>query len=202
MGVDFIGVDLMVGHLLNFVGKARFNHATSVQIDIYHNFVIAGIPGVVDIHFQLTSDLHSPTPTFTLTCVSNGGPVTYANWTKDGIPVPQNRYHLASHSLVNAQVATYHSTLSITGRLPGLYRCEVSSVRPDRTVTDAQDLDIVGELVLYYDTWQQILAQPLHHHQLIIIPLQVPTLLPVSLLSQLVPPVSESPGLLQPQEPL
>ena len=124
---------------------------------------------MVDILFQLTSDLHSPTPTFTLTCVSNGGPVTYANWTRDGIPVPQNRYHLTSHSLVNAQVATYHSTLSITGRLPGLYRCEVTSVRPDRTVTDAQGLDIVGELVLYYDTWQQILVQPLHHHQLIYI---------------------------------
>ena len=160
MGVDFIGVDLMVGHLLIFVGKARFNHATSVQIDLYHNFVIAGIPGVVDIHFQLTSDLHSPTPTFTLTCVSNGGPVTYANWTRDGIPVPQNRYHLASHSLVNAQVASYHSTLSITGRLPGLYRCEVSSVRPDRTVTDAQDLDIVGELVLHY---MSVCMQHLHH---------------------------------------
>ena len=115
-----------------------------------HNFVIAGIPGVVDILFHLTSDLHSPTPTFTLTCVSSGGPVTYVNWTRDGIPVPQNRYHLASHTLVNAQVATYHSTLSITGRLPGLYRCEVSSVRPDRTVMDTQDLDIVGELVLHY----------------------------------------------------
>ena len=124
---------------------------------------------MVDILFQLTSDLHSPTPTFTLTCVSNGGPVTYVNWTRDGIPVPQNRYHLASHTLVNAQVATYHSTLSITGRLPGLYRCEVSSVRPDRTVMDAQDLDIVGELIL--QTILQYMAMDiytfLHHHQLI-----------------------------------
>ena len=75
--------------------------------------------------------------------------MTYVNWTRDGIPVPQDKYHLASHTLVNAQVATYYSTLSITGRLPGLYRCEVSSVRPDRTVKDAQDLDIVGELVLH-----------------------------------------------------
>ena len=105
---------------------------------------------MVDVLFQLTSDLHATTPTFTLTCVSNGGPVTYVNWTRDGIPVPQDRYHLASHTLVNAHVATYHSTLSITGRLPGLYRCEVSSVRPDRTVMDTQNLDIVGEFVLHY----------------------------------------------------
>ena len=121
---------------------------------------------MIDIHFQLTSDLHSPTPTFTLTCVSNGGPVTYVNWTRDGIPVPQNRYHLTSHLLVNAQVASYHSTLSITGRLPGLYRCEVSSVRPDWTVTDAQDLDIVGELVLHY---MSVCMQHLHHPPLIYI---------------------------------
>ena len=75
--------------------------------------------------------------------------MTYVNWTRDGNPVPQNRHHLASHTLVNAQAATYHSTLSITGRLPGLYRCEVSSVRPDRTVMATQDLDIVGKLVLH-----------------------------------------------------
>ena len=92
--------------------------------------------------------------------------MTYVDWTRDGIPVPQNRNHLASHALVNAQAATYHSTLSITGRLPGLYRCEVSSVRPDRTVMDTQDLDIVGELVLHY---MSVCMQPLHQHQLIYI---------------------------------
>ena len=167
-----------------------------------HNFVIAGIPGVIDILFQLTSDLHSPTPTFTLTCVSNGGPVTYVNWTRDGIPVPQNRY-LASHTLVNTQVATYHSTLSITGRLPGLYRCEVSSVRPDHTVMDTQDLDIVGELVL--QTILQYMAVDIYATLAPAsadIYLQVPTLLLVSLHTQLVPPASESPGLHQPQETL
>ena len=71
-------------------------------------------------------------PQFTLTCVSTGGPATTAIWTRDSEEVEGE----AETLLVNSTTAHYTHTLTVTGRLPGLYTCTVNnSVSQDDTTT-------------------------------------------------------------------
>ena len=62
----------------------------------------------------------------TLTCISTGGPVTTVTWTRDSTTVTQG-----TQTVLNDPVtAQYTHTLTVTGRLGGLYRCTVSNNKP------------------------------------------------------------------------
>ena len=71
------------------------------------------------------SDLSGESPRFTLTCNSTGGPATTVTWTRDseeisgGITV-----------LDDPMTAQYTHTLTVNGRLGGLYQCNVSNSKP------------------------------------------------------------------------
>ena len=90
-----------------------------------------------NITFSLHSELTAETPQFTLTCTSTAGPATTVTWTRDSAPVSGEEM-----SVLNDPVtAHYTHTLTVTGRLGGLYVCKVSNNKPSIAVTG---LSVVG----------------------------------------------------------
>ena len=71
------------------------------------------------------SDLNGSSPQFTLTCISTCGPATTVTWTRDsetlsgGVTV-----------LDDSETAQYTHTLTVTGRLEGLYQCNITNSKP------------------------------------------------------------------------
>ena len=60
---------------------------------------------------------------FTLTCISTGGPATTVTWTRDS----EAAVGVRRSEIVNRETAEYTNTLTVTGRLPGLYTCTVTN---------------------------------------------------------------------------
>ena len=77
-----------------------------------------------DMMFYVDSDLNGASPQFTLTCISTGGPATTVTWTRD------SEMLTGSTVLNDAETAQYTHTLTVTGRLGGLYKCTVSNGKP------------------------------------------------------------------------
>ena len=75
----------------------------------------------------VNSDLNGASPQFTLTCISTGGPATNVTWTRD------SEMLTGSTVLNNAETAQYTHTLTVTGRLGGLYTCTVANDKPSST---------------------------------------------------------------------
>ena len=75
--------------------------------------------------FQLTyasiSPQNSANIIFSLTCNSSGGPVQSVEWMRDGFPLDNT----GSLVLINASTASYSNTLDVSGRLPGIYACQI-----------------------------------------------------------------------------
>ena len=76
------------------------------------------------------SDLDGASPQFTLTCISTGGPATTVTWTRDSATTMGDEMTV----LNNDETATYTHTLTVTGRLGGLYQCNVSNSKPSEAV--------------------------------------------------------------------
>ena len=88
--------------------------------------VLQELPQIVSLTFVRTS-VDDPAPTFILTCTSTNRPPTYITWTRDGTQLSNDNIHSLSQSLINRELATYVNTLTVTGRLPGQYRCHVTT---------------------------------------------------------------------------
>ena len=80
----------------------------------------------------VNSDLNGASPQFTLTCISTGGPTTTVTWTRDAATAMGD----AVTVLDNAETATYTHTLTVTGRLGGLYQCTVSNSKPSSAAAE------------------------------------------------------------------
>ena len=76
-------------------------------------------------------------PQFTLTCISTGGPATTVTWTRDSVNVTEGTETV----LDNRETAQYTHTLSVTGRLGGLYTCTVANNKPSN---DSADFTVQG----------------------------------------------------------
>ena len=63
---------------------------------------------------------------FTLTCISTGGPATTVTWTRDS----ETAVGTQRSAVVNGVTAQYTHTLTVTGRLGGLYTCTVANNKP------------------------------------------------------------------------
>ena len=74
-------------------------------------------------------DLNGASPQFTLTCISTGGPATTVNWTRDSATAIGDEMTVFNFTN-DAETATYTHTLTVTGRLGGLYTCNVSNIKP------------------------------------------------------------------------
>ena len=77
-----------------------------------------------NIEFQLLplEPITDP-PTFTLTCVTTGGPPTNIIWTRDNTEIyyQNNSNFKFSRIVTNFTTSTYNNTLTVTGRYPGQY---------------------------------------------------------------------------------
>ena len=81
------------------------------------------------VQFSEVSDLIGEHPQFILTCTSTGGPATTVVWTRDSESVSGGMTVLD-----NAETAQYTHTLTVTGRLPGQYMCNVSNNKPSQAL--------------------------------------------------------------------
>ena len=69
---------------------------------------------------------------FTLTCISTGGPATTVTWTRDSETVSEGSMTTV---LDDPETAQYTHTLTVSGRLGGLYQCNVSNNKPSLATT-------------------------------------------------------------------
>ena len=76
------------------------------------------------IHMRVRSDPDGPSPQFTLTCISTGGPATTVTWTRDSTTVTQGTETV----LARPERAIYLHTL--TGSTNGEYTCTVANNKP------------------------------------------------------------------------
>ena len=82
----------------------------------------------------MSFSLDSPNQ-FTLTCISTGGPPTTVSWTRDSVNVTKGKVL----TVVNdTKTATSVLSLTVTGRLEGLYTCSVSNPVSNVTSTELQ----------------------------------------------------------------
>ena len=83
--------------------------------------------------FTVDSDLNgTSSPQFSLTCISTGGPATTVTWTRDSDTVTEGTETV----LDNPVTAQYTHTLTVTGRLGGLYTCTVTNDKPSEAMAD------------------------------------------------------------------
>ena len=87
--------------------------------------------------FTVDSDLNGASPQFTLTCISTGGPATTVTWTRDSDTVTEGTETV----LDDPVTAQYTHTLTVTGRLGGLYTCTVANDKPSE---DSAQLNVQG----------------------------------------------------------
>ena len=88
-----------------------------------------------NVTFTANTDLNGASPQFTLTCISTGGPATTVTWTRD------SEMLTGSTVLNDTETAQYTHTLTVTGRLEGLYTCTVSNDKPSE---DSAQLFVLG----------------------------------------------------------
>ena len=85
----------------------------------------------------MVSDLNGASLQFTLTCISTGGPATTVTWTRDSDTVTEG-----TETVLDDRVtAQYTHTLTVTGRLGGLYTCTVANDKPSQ---DSAQLFVEG----------------------------------------------------------
>ena len=95
-----------------------------------------------DVILTVDSDLNGASPQFTLTCISTGGPATTVTWTRDSGEVVGDTNTVLDNT-VNAQ---YTHTLTVTGRLGGLYTCTVANNKPS---SDSANITVQGIYYVY-----------------------------------------------------
>ena len=94
-----------------------------------------------DVTLRVNSDVNGASPQFTLTCISTGGPATTITWTRDSDTVTEGTETV----LDNPVTAQYTHTLTVTGRLGGLYACTVSNDKPSMATASftVQGIDVL-----------------------------------------------------------
>ena len=116
-----------------FRTHAILTHVGMVQL--ISTIICYNIIGDITIRYRMTmtvdSDLNGASPQFTLTCISTGGPATTVTWTRGSGTVVGDEVTVfnTSSPAYNAQ---YTHTLTVTGRLTGLYQCNVSNDKPSQ----------------------------------------------------------------------
>ena len=102
------------------------------------NFLIGYVTISDGVTLIVDSDLNGASPQFTLTCISTGGPATTVTWTRDSVTVTEGTETV----LDDPVTAQYTHTLTVTGRLTGLYTCIVANSKPSEY---SAELSVQGE---------------------------------------------------------
>ena len=100
---------------------------TNTRLIYSQNNAVSGAIIIPDgVILIVDSDLNGASPQFTLTCISTGGPATTVTWTRDNVTVTEGTETV----LDDPVTAQYTHTLTVTGRLTGLYTCTVANDKP------------------------------------------------------------------------
>ena len=87
----------------------------------------------------------SVSPTFTLFGDTNGGPPTTYTWTRDGQVITNNASYSISIQVRSDSTAfqesLYRSTLTVTGRLPGVYLYTVTNRATPSMMADQMNIE-------------------------------------------------------------
>ena len=83
------------------------------------------------------SALDGPSPQFTLTCISTGGPATTVTWTRDSVTVTEG-----TETVLDDPVTAQY-THTLTGRTAGVYTCTVANNKPS---SDSASITVEGSL--------------------------------------------------------
>ena len=75
---------------------------------------------------------------FALTCISTGGPATTVTWTRDSVTVTEGN---VTH--YDTSTYEYSHTLSVIGRMEGLYVCIVANDKPS---SDSANITVQGKV--------------------------------------------------------
>ena len=89
-------------------------------------FIVGDVSIQDGVTLTVNSDIDGASFQFTLTCISTGGPATTVTWTRDSATVTVG----AVTVLDNTTTAQYTHTLTVAGRLGGLYQCTVTNNKP------------------------------------------------------------------------
>ena len=82
-------------------------------------------------------------PQCTLTCISTGGPATIVTWTRDSVTVTEGTQTV----LDNRETSQYTHTLTVTGRLGGLYTCNVTNNKPSQALATL-NIELEGMFII------------------------------------------------------
>ena len=85
----------------------------------------------------MTVNNSGASPQFTLNCISTGGPATTVTWTRDSTTVTEGTETV----LDDPVTAQYTHTLTVTGRLPRLYKYTVENNKPSSDSTTLKGID-------------------------------------------------------------
>ena len=109
------------------------------------------------VTLTVDSDLNGASPQFNLTCISTGGPATTVTWTRGDVTVTEGNETV----LDNPVTAQYTHTLTVTGRLPGLYTCTVANDKPssDSANINVQGIELHFNLLLNFYTYSCLTSQ-------------------------------------------
>jgi hypothetical protein len=78
----------------------------------------------VSMNFTLHTELRASVPEFTISCRTHGGPATTVQWTVNGVPVQEDRYHETSQLILDTSLnSVYDNRLRVKGRRNGRYEC-------------------------------------------------------------------------------
>ena len=163
-----------------------------------------------NISFQLLPlEPTTDPPTFTLTCVTTGGPPTNVTWRRNNteIDYQSNSNFTFSRTVTNFVTSTYNNTLTVTGRYPGRYNMTAwnrNTVQYIDSQSATSALLVKSKHGWYTSTSASVYAVKakiiLENNKIILQLLPRP---PTSLLCKgLIPLLSMSPGLHQSQEPV
>ncbi|CAI8041847.1 hypothetical protein GBAR_LOCUS23226, partial [Geodia barretti] len=82
----------------------------------------------VSMNFTLHTELRASVPEFTISCRTHGGPATTVQWTVNGVPVQEDRYHETSQLILDTSLnSVYDNRLRVRGRRNGTYNCTISN---------------------------------------------------------------------------
>ena len=170
----------------NGLWSCRLNGAltTAVPVGIYargggENFILCrmsdniynytGRGAISGNQVSLTS-FQSDTPTFTLLGATSGGPPTTYTWTRNGQVITNSASYSISiqveRSNAGFQDSRYRSTLTVTGRLPGVYQYSVTNRATSSMVTNTFTIESMTQTLTFLGMFEfhvaTIISKKLH----------------------------------------
>ena len=98
------------------------------------------LSGHLDLSGGVNFTLHNDN-SFTLTCISTGGPATTVTWTRDSTTVTQGTQTVLNDGVT----AQFTHTLLVTERIEGSYKCTVANGFSEVEA----ELIVQGEIVIF-----------------------------------------------------